>query len=283
LNREDVIYTALPYAYHSWTVNTINTRYPIYSIPGLNIHGEAYSYGNKYTPPEFDSEIALGKIPRNWQGNYSQENRSRFTGIDCSGFVSRSLKADDLVDWIGSGTWPTYTVPVIGQPKEGDVWCGEGHVFLEGEFGYKLEANPRADPIGGNRVQFLSRGTGGFTARSIFPQFDAEKPQNEQVLNNIDTINISVTLKASGSLDPSGVRMFVTRNGEGEELVKETSLTDEGDNTWEFKKEDFDVSEGGEYIVRVIARNDVNIELGTGIVNNGYRDEYSWSFHQSSK
>jgi len=279
LSREDVIYTALPYAYHPWSVNAINTRYPIYSIPGLNIHGEAYSFGNKHTPPEFDTEIAAGKIPRNWQDNYSQENRNQYTGIDCSGFVSRSFKADELVDWIGSSDWPNYTIEVEeGEQKEGDVWCGSGHVFLEGEFGYKLEANPRDDPIGGNRVQFLSRGTRRFTARSIFPQFRNVYPSDKQILDDIDMIDISLRINVSGSIAPGGVRMFITRSGEGEEFVGETSLTDEGDNTWEFKKEDFDVSEGGEYTVRIIARNDVTIAIGPGIVNNGYKDEYSWSF-----
>jgi hypothetical protein len=262
LSREDVISRAAEYANHTWVVNKTNPNYKIYEVSGVVIIGEAYSFGDKATTSLFDKEIAEGKIPRNWQGSDKKPANPQkdYTGIDCSGLVTMSLDFGGLVDWVGAAGLEDYTIPVIGQLKVGDVWWSSGHVFLEGPGNSVFEANPYNNPGGGQRVQNWEGDTIGFTARSIFPQFDDESPADGEVVDLPEgetTIDIFLTLKGSGDINSTGVRMFIQKDGGGKECVGGVKIDKKGDNTWEFKKEGFDVSEGGNFTVFIIARNDI--------------------------
>jgi hypothetical protein len=274
LSREDVISRAAEYANHTWVVNKTNPNFKIYQVSGVVITGEAYSFGDKATTSLFDKEIADGKIPRNWEKNFNESTQALYTGIDCSGLVTRSLNFSYyLVHYTNAAALAGYTIPVIEECKEGDVWWSSGHVFLQGPGKSVFESNPKDKPGGGQRVQNWKGDTIGYTARSVFPQFDDESPADGEVVDLPEgetTVDIFLTLKASGDINSTGVRMYILKDGGVKEYIGGTTLDDKGDKTWEFKKEDFEVGEGGNFTVYITARND--------IAGNGYKDEYEWQF-----
>lgn len=61
ITREDILSNAQTYSNLNWTVNTVNTRYSIFSVKGRNITGEAYSFGNKQNVFYFQSAMKRGK------------------------------------------------------------------------------------------------------------------------------------------------------------------------------------------------------------------------------
>jgi hypothetical protein len=272
ITRLDVVSTAGSHAEVSWVVNKINSKYPIYSTLGVRITGEAYSYGNKDTPMDFLNRIAEGKKPRNWQSNYQSNPGSvnQYAGVDCSGLVTNSWKFGFAVS---SNNLPEYTGFVLDKEnvKPGDIWWEPDHVIVGISAGGDIvyESNPYDDPKEGQRVQRLPRKRGAM-ALSIFPQFYGAKPENNEVLDESDYTDVSLLIYASGEVVESGARMFIRKDGGFEEYVEGVELIQESDNIWTIKKEDFDVSEGGNFTVKVIARND--------IADNGYKDEYEWEF-----
>ncbi|MCK4526742.1 Ig-like domain-containing protein [candidate division WOR-3 bacterium] len=274
ITRSSVISSAQGYAGYNWTVNMINPRYPIYSVSGRNITGEAYSYGDKATTSYFQSEINGYRIPRNWEENFNSSTQALYTGIDCSGLVTRCWCFGNQVDWVGASDLDDYTIEITGEPKTGDLWWSSGHVFLQSEIHEKVyESNPLWVPGGGNRVQKKDNPYPQYQKRSIFPQFSSPNPGDEVVLEDSQTVNISLTIKASGTLVSGGVSMMV--NGV---QVSNPELQPQGDNTWTLTASNYDVSKGGKFNVRVIAQNNVTISQVSPSVTNGYFDEYNWWF-----
>ncbi|MCK4420235.1 hypothetical protein KAW48_00445, partial [candidate division WOR-3 bacterium] len=280
VTRSSVISSALGYTTLGWRVNATNARYPIYVFSGVPIIGEAYSFGDKATTGAFISEINAGLKPRNWEDpdnpGYPANPSSEYTGIDCSGLVTGCWYFGNQVDWVGVSHLYNYTIEITGEPKTGDLWWSPHHVFLQSEAsGNYYEANPRGGEEwnGGNRVQYLRRVTSGFNSRSIFPQFSSPKPEDGVVLEDSQTVNISLTIKASGTIVSGGVSMMV--NGV---QVSNPDLQPQGDNTWTLTASNYDVSKGGKFNVRVIAQNNVTISQVSPSVTNGYLDEYNWWF-----
>jgi len=271
ITRSDVVSTAGSYVEVSWVVNKINSKYPIYSTPGVKIMGEAYSYGNKDTPMDFLNRIAGGKKPRNWQSNYQSNPGSvnQYAGIDCSGLVTNSWQFGFAVS---SNDLQEYTGFVLDENvKPGDIWWEPDHVLVGIDVGGDIvyESNPYDNPKEGQRVQKLPRKRGAM-ALSIFPQFYGAKPEDGEVLDKKDYIDISLCIYASGEIVENGVKMFIRKDGGFERYLDDAELISEFDNIWTIKKEDFDVEDGGNFTVKVIARND--------IAGNGYKDEYEWEF-----
>ena len=257
ITRGDIIAVASRYANFSWRVNTPNHRYTIYTVPGYNVIGEAYSFGDKATIATFDSEIAEGKIPRNWEANFNDSTQAIYTDIDCSGFVTRSLEFSEyLVNYTNANGLSNYTVTISGEPKPGDIWWSSEHVFLQSETpGMVYEANPTSYHLLGQRVQFWNReplGFNGYFKRSIFPQFSQESPANGEVVEHAQTKDISVTIAAKGNIASDGVSMGI--NGK---QVSNLILEHPTDTTWKVRAPNFDVSEGRAFNVVVNARNDV--------------------------
>jgi len=91
-----------------------------------------------------------------------------------------------------------------------------------------------------------------YTPYSIFPQFSDESPANGEVVEDSQTVNISLTIKASGNIASDGVSMSVN----GVE-VSNLILQSQKDNTWTLKSPNYDVSKGGRYNVHVTVRNDI--------------------------
>jgi hypothetical protein len=265
VSRSDVISNAQLFCFLGWVVNTPNEKYWIYSTPGWAIVGEAYSYGDKATPATFRSEIAAGLKPRNWMASphVPANPVEEYTGTDCSGFVTRCLGfPESYVNSTNADDIYIYAL-AVDSPKEGDIGWVPGHVFIEAGEGMMYESNPREVPAGGNRVQFQARLNG--ETFSIFPNFEDPHPEDGEVVDNCETVNLSITVRATGILYNNGVSLFV--NGEN---IKDFTVSQQGADKWEIRKENFDVSEGEKFTVRVIAEND--------IVSNRYRDEYTWSF-----
>ena len=159
ITRDYIISEASAYANHRWVVNETNPKYPIYSVSGREITGEAYSYGNKDNRPTFQSHIDGGYIPRNWKENYDSGHTTGYTGIDCSGLVTRCWGFSEYYvnNTCAAGLYH-YTIPVVGEMRKGDLWWSFRHVFLQSETdGWVYEANPRGGEVyeGGNRVQRL--------------------------------------------------------------------------------------------------------------------------------
>ena len=216
ITRDDILSIAAEYSSLVWQVVTPNPRYPIYAHSGDTIIGEAYSYGDKATTSLFLTEIANGLIPRNWKDNFNDSTQAIYTGIDCSGYVTRCWQFTEyLVNMTSASALKDYTIPVVGEPKAGDLWWKSTHVFLNyikcGEnWAVVYEANALDEPYLGNRVQFLDRDVSGFEARSIFPQFANETPADGgEVYERRPEISVEVT--GSGFVDV----VYLLVDGEG--------------------------------------------------------------------
>ena len=250
ITREDVLSNAQSYSNFNWTVNTVNTRYPIYSIKGTDIMGEAYSYGNKQNVFSFQSAIEDSLIPRNWMANHTWENHFYYAGIDCSGLVTRCLEFNnDLVLNTGAGKIPIYCVGIT-QAKPGDIWIGPGHTFLQAYGGQVYEANPQNNPSGGNRVQCKANYYTGFGKYSIFPQFSKESPSDGAVKDSGNVDSISVMICGKG-ISTNNVSMIINDLIETNTVVKPIN-----DTSVQFVSYDstFFDSLKGEVNVEVVAR-----------------------------
>jgi hypothetical protein len=246
---------------------------------------EAYVYGGDDSESGFLGRINRGTCP----GGRNMSNPERSTtwlykngywpsaslaGIDCSAFVSECWKVSR------TNTEGLANLSLVLSSKDdlkpGDILdIPREHVILvltqaqNSKVSTMESKSPGITFTSGRPFSNVSR----YTPYSIFPQFSDESPEDGELVDlpeGDSTIDISLTIKASGDIDLSGVRMFIRKDGEPEENIGDISLDDKGDDTWELKKEDFDVSEGGNFTVKVIARND--------IADNGYKDEYEWEF-----
>ena len=177
IRRSDIINAAEKYSSQNWVVVTTNTKYSIFSTKGDTIIGTAYSYGDKNTASSFKSEINDSLIPRNWQENYNDSTRLLYTGIDCSGLVTRALQFSDyLILNTGASKLNKYSIKTTN-PLPGDIYASSHHCFLQGEdSGWVYEANSTDLPEGGNRVQYYQKDPStSYKKLTIFPLFKIRK------------------------------------------------------------------------------------------------------------
>jgi len=213
--------------------------------------------------------------------------RDNIAGIDCSGYVIKC--------W-GIDTYTSYQTELIDNSlqideedlKKGDLLRKSGHSIMYNS-GPLNNCNIYESQARGENIAPYFPGvtnirrsiSEAYIPYSIFPQFSDESPEDGEIVvlaEGDSTIDVSLTIKASGDISLGGVKMFIRKDGEPEKNVGGITLEDKGDNTWELKKEnlgsnkeeDPNIKDGGNFTVRVIARND--------IAGNGYKDEYEWKF-----
>lgn len=211
IRRSDVINIAKSYSSQIWNVITTNTEYSIFSNSGDTITGTAYSYGDKNTASSFLAEIEDSLIPRNWQENYNDSTRLIYTGIDCSGLVTRALHFSDyLINNTGASNLSKYSIKT-DKPLPGDIYASSHHCFLQGEdSGWVYEANSTNDPDIGNRVQYYNKEIyDGYKKLTIFPLFSSNYDKLTVIDDSTDEITISGSIKCSKEL--SGFKLL--KNG----------------------------------------------------------------------
>ena len=264
ITRDYIISEASAYANHRWVVNETNPKYPIYSVSGREITGEAYSYGNKDNRPTFQSHIDAGYIPRNWKENYDSGHTTGYTGIDCSGLVTRCWGFSEYYvnNTCAAGLYH-YTIPVVGEMRKGDLWWSFRHVFLQSETdGWVYEANPTSDPEEGQRVQYKRNTHSDYEKRTIFPQFT--NPQPPPYSGHVGKeFDVEIDVEGSGEI----CNPVVTVNNiefpaeyEGGKIRAHIEF-DETPGGWTQWK--------GYYIV-------VQCDNYVSAVDNYYRDSYDW-------
>jgi len=286
--------TAVDPVWHSWYKTEENEGTPPYGPP-YNVM--PYSWSGFDTPADLKNDVEKENNPLP-AGGYGTSQYGYcdddIAGIDCSGYViicwglsNYDDVQDDLVN---------YALEIDGKDlKEGDLLRKPGHsiLYVSGTYPncniYESQADARTGanyPGVVHHTRDVTELGGVYTPYSIFPQFSDESPEDGEVVELSEdetTIDISLTIKASGRIVDGGVKMFIRKDGEPEKSVGGITLEDkEEDHTWELKKEDLgseegienngepNVKEGGNFTVRVVARND--------IAGNGYKDEYEWKF-----
>jgi len=267
ITRDLVISKAREYASYRWRVRRINPRYTIYSVSGREITGEAYSYGDKATTSVFNSEIENNLIPRNWLENFNSSTQLIYTGIDCSGLVTRCWGFPEYnVNYTSAADLFDYTIPVRDEVKPGDLWWSSAHVFLQSEVEGKVyEANPRSGQqwSGGNRVQFLKRSVSSYSSRSIFPQFT--NPYPEPYSGHVGKeFDVSIEVTGSGKIK----NPVVTVNGQ-----KFEAEYNEGHITAHVEFEGLPGKGWGVWMAYHIV---VQCDNYVSAVDNYYRDSYDW-------
>ena len=267
ITRDYIISEASAYANHRWVVNETNPKYPIYSVSGREITGEAYSYGNKDNRPTFQSHIDAGYIPRNWKENYDSGHTTGYTGIDCSGLVTRCWGFSEYYvnNTCAAGLYH-YTIPVVGEMRKGDLWWSSAHVFLQSEIEGKVyEANPCNDEnhSGGNRVQRRNNPYPSYQQRTIFPQFT--NPQPPPYSGHVGKeFDVEIDVEGSGEIR----NPVVTVNGQ--EFEAEYN---EGHITAHVEFEGLPGKGWGVWMAYHIV---VQCDNYVSAVDNYYRDSYDW-------
>jgi len=206
IKRSDVMSEAQRYANYNWTVKRTNPNYAIYDSTGRAIVGEAYSYGDKAAREVFEREIADSLIPRNWKANLNDSTQRIYTGIDCSGLVTRCWGFSEYnVGMTNAKGLYAYTIPVVNDEKPGDLWWDSAHVFLQSEASdIVYEANPTINPDLGQRVQRKSNPDPySYQKRSIFPQFSDMSPAPGTTVYFSRSLTIQVI--AEGTVKKTGV------------------------------------------------------------------------------
>ncbi len=233
-----------------------------------------YCWSGFDTPSELKSRVERAKNPLP-AGGYDTRDfdycRDYIAGIDCSGFVIRCWGFNSYVDYQSSLL--NYALEIEEEAlKQGDLLRKSGHsiMYVSGPLNNCniYESQARGEDIAPYYpgVTNIRRNiSDDYTPYSIFPQFSDESPEDGELVDLPEgetTIDISLTIKASGDINTTGVRMFIQKDGESEKNIGDVSLDKKGDNTWELKKEDFDVSEGGNFTVKVIATENWPTALG---------------------
>lgn len=237
--------------WHSWYKTAKNGGAPPYNKL-------AYCWSGFDTPSEIKSRAEDDSIPAGgYMGDEYGYCREHIAGIDCSGFV--------LKCW-GFSTYTSYEQLINNslqiealELKKGDLLRKPRHsiLYVSGSLGncqiYESQARGENVKPYYPGVTFITRSlSSAYTPLSIFPQFSSPKPEDGVVLEDSQTVNISLTIKASGTLISGGVSMRVNGNP-----VSNPDLQPQGDNTWILTAPYFDVSKGGRFDVKVTARNDL--------------------------
>lgn len=189
-------------------------------------------------------------------------------GIDCAAFANDCLSQ---TIWQGISVLKDNCLEIERDKVEkGDIWVKSHHIRLSAGGTDIYESHSETGYRPG--VEYR-RGVANakYTPYSIFPQFSDESPEDGELVDlpeDETTIDIALTIKASGRINTTGVRMFIQKDGESEKNIGDITLDKKEDKTWELKKEDFDVGDGGNFTVKVVARND--------IAGNGYNIAYSY-------
>jgi len=271
IKRSDVISEAQRYSNYTWTVVKTNPNYAIYDSSGRAVIGEAYSFGDKEIPENFGFEITDSLIPRNWKENFNSSTQSIYTGIDCSGLVTKCWFFDvNHVNSTPAAGLFSYTIPVVGTIKPGDLWWDSAHVFLQSETSDLVyEANPTSNPDLGQRVQRKYNSYPSYKTLSIFPQFSAIYPPSDTTINPGETVTIQ--LKAEGTkpshkdnvvAEISNIQLWLD-----DSLVTPSAIGPKNRQTIKYK---VDSLEPGKHRVKVQCDNTVN--------GNAYMDTVAWEF-----
>jgi len=302
ITRNQVINMAKNYLNVKWVpltdvCNELNPPFNAkpYFKSGENYTGEAYCYGgfDRYSWEDpygnlgwpnygytFPKRIALGFCPGGvGTEKYEPIAPIHLAGIDCSGYATRCWGIEDsfhpytTMSLFSSGIALAIDYEDL---KPGDILDNPGDhvvVYASGDIigSWNIyEAVPkrviyRSFPSSSPKYNYLN-----YIPLTIFPQFCDESPEDKESIvlpEEETTLDISITIKASGSINSSEVTMTI--NGE---KIDNLSLESQGINEWLLKAEDYDVSDGGKFDVKVTAKNEV------AITSNEYIDEYEWSF-----
>lgn len=300
ISRSQIINMAHNYVVVKWVplTDVCNELSPTFDAKDHFISGESYTgvaycyggfdryswedpYGNLGWPNygyTFPKRIALGFCPGGF-GTSREEYvyptaAMHLAGIDCSGYATRCWGIEDsfhpynTMSLFSSGIALEINYEDL---KPGDLLDNPGDhvvIYSDGDLIGRwnvYEAIPKSVVYGDFAHDYML-----YIAMSIFPQFSNESPEDGEsvvLAEGESTLDILLTIKASGTIKSSGVIMTI--NGE---KVDNLSLELQGSDEWLIKVEDYDVSEEGKFDVKVTAKNDV------AITSNGYIDEYRWSF-----
>ncbi len=255
INREQVINMAQNYLNVVWLPNKDRCEelYPPFnSFPPFGIGntytGEAYVWGgfDRFGGNEqfgngswinkgltFPERILFPFCPGGYNtGPYGSPTApTNLAGIDCSGYVTRCLGIEtSFHPYNTMSLWSSGIALVIdySELKPGDILDNPGdHVVLyaSGELVGNWHIYESSPPI----VTFGSflYNSYNYIPLSIFPQFSNPTPAAGEVVDDVQTLDICLEIKVSGTLVPGGVSMFI--NGD---RVSNPNLHNQGDNTW---------------------------------------------------
>ena len=228
---------------------------------GFDRYGGNEQYGSSSWPNDgltFPERIYSSVCPGGFNtGQYGSPTvPTNLAGIDCSGYVTRCWGIETSFHPYNTTTlWSSGIALEVdySELKLGDIIDNPGdHVVLYAsgaEIGNWMVYEAIPPQI---KYHQFPHNYYNYIPLSIFPQFSDESPSDGGVLEDSQTVNISLTIKASGTIVSGGVSMVVNGNP-----VSNPDLQPQGDNTWILTTPDFDVSKGGRFDVKVTARNDL--------------------------
>jgi len=267
ITRDAVISEASAYANYTWTVNTPNPRYKLYRVKGRSITGEAYSYGDKDMRSTFQANIDAGYIPRNWEENYNSGHTSGYTGIDCSGLVSKCWRTSIT----GTSNLVSLALQLANKNylKPGDVLYNPEHIHIKIYAGndkvYHAVGYDDTEDETHQKVIYENARYSGYQFYTIFPQFSSPQPEPNSGGNG-NEVDISVVVEGSGEIEHPYMEVDgaeVPCSFSNGKITAHVNLDEV--SPW---------NTGSRHTVEVIADNYVS-EAG-----NDYRDDIEWSFYE---
>lgn len=102
-------------------------------VVGHNITGEAYAWGYGHTKENFTSYLQQGRIAGARDGDPIDDKGTdtRFTGLDCSGLITKLWHYKDPNGHLGTGELSAYAFAIDGKKlRVGDFLLKDGHVVL---------------------------------------------------------------------------------------------------------------------------------------------------------
>lgn len=255
ITREDMILTANQYIppINEWTpeVDMTTAEDPTwYSWYKTESNGGTLPYGPPYnvmpycwsgfdTPSGFKSRVEDkdDPIPAGGYGTskygYCKDN---IAGIDCSGYVIKCWGLSNYEDY--QDDLVNYALEIDEEDlKKGDLLRKSGHSIMYNSGPLNncniYESQARGEDIAPYfpGVTNIRRSISEvYTPYSIFPQFSDESPEDGELVDLPEgetSVDISLTIKASGDLSTSGVEMFIQKDGDSRERLSDVVL-DEG-------------------------------------------------------
>ncbi|MFA6253492.1 MAG: hypothetical protein WC687_04475 [Patescibacteria group bacterium] len=297
--RAQVVAAGPAYSGYSWTCHQrnlldadddgIDDRPDWPFATNSNYTGEAYSWGYWDKPSDFGSNVNLETA--NWIAGKRDVDAlppgyAGFTGLDCSGFVSRILS---LASHQATGDLQALSVPVsTSDLKMGDLLFVPGHVvvFTDGtlsgnsmsimhavtwRYGVSQQVRRAVSESTEYRVEdgilyLRSKSKPGDTWEeekvqhspySPFPQFQAISPGKDTLINEARP-EIKVTVKAGTNIIGSSIRLKIDN-------VEQTLPTYSDAKQIQVSFTPSEDLSDGQHILYVYAKNTLNLEDDTSV------------------